>query len=202
VTALRLLGAVLAGGEGRRFGGPKGDAVVAGRPMAARAAAVLRPWVEEVVVVSSKPVDVAPCRVIPDRVVQAGPLGGLDAALAEARRTGREGVFLLACDLPLVTGDVVEAVIASLGSAQAAAPMRGPSGVEPLCAVYRVGVHPAVEVRLAGTDRSLHGLFRAVEGVVVPGRALGDHGERAFLNVNTPTDRDRAEAELSRQEGP
>ena len=202
MTALRLLGAVLAGGEGRRFGGPKGDAVVAGRPMAARAADVLRPWVEEVVVVSSKPVDAAPYRVIPDRVVQAGPLGGLDAALAEAHRTGRDGVFLLACDLPLVTGDVVEAVIASLGPAQAAAPVRAPSGVEPLCAVYRVGVHPAVEARLAGTDRSLHGLFREVEGVVVPGTALGGHGEGAFLNVNTPTDRDRAEAELSGREGP
>lgn len=165
--------------------------------MAARAVAVLIPWVEEVVVVSSKPVEVAPHRVIPDRVEGAGPLGGLDAALSEAEGRGLDGVFLLACDLPLVTAEVVGAVIASLGDAPAAAPAREPAGVEPLCAVYRVGLRAAVEARLLGDDRSLHGLFRDVEGMVVPGAALGGGGKQAFLNVNTPSDRDRAEVELS-----
>jgi molybdopterin-guanine dinucleotide biosynthesis protein A len=196
----RLLGAVLAGGEGRRFGGPKGEAVVGGTSMTARAAGALRPWVEEVVVVSSRPVEAPPARVVPDRVPGAGPLGGLDAALAEATALGLDGVFLLACDLPLVTSEVVGAVISSLGDAPAAAPAREPTGVEPLCAVYRVGVHASVEARLRGPDRSLHALFRKVDGVVVPASRLDDRGGRVFLNVNTPSDRDRAEAETARPE--
>lgn len=193
----RLLGAVLAGGEGRRFGGPKGDALVGGASMVVRAAGALRPWVEEVVVVSSRPLDAPPARVVPDRVAGAGPLGGLDAALAEAAASGLDGVFVLACDLPLVTAGVVDIVIDCLGDAPAAAPARGPSGVEPLCAVYRVGILPAVEAHLRGPDRSLHALFRAVGGRVVPAARLGDVAPGAFLNVNTPSDRDRAEAQLS-----
>lgn len=196
----RLLGAVLAGGEGRRFGGPKGDALVAGTPMAARAVEAVGPWVEQVVVVSSRPLASPPARVVADRVSGAGPLGGLDAALAEASALGLDGVFLLACDLPLVSSGVVGAVVARLGEASAVAPAREPGGVEPLCAVYRVGVHPSVEARLGGPDRSLHALFRDVGGVVVPTAELGEVAHGVFLNVNTPTDRDRAEAELTRQE--
>ena len=200
MTRPRLLGAVLAGGEGRRFGGPKGDALVAGTSMAARAVQALGPWVEEVVVVSSRPLEHPPARVVPDRVSGAGPLGGLDAALAEAAAAGLDGVVLLACDLPLVSPEVVGAVVDSLGDAPAVAPAREPGGVEPLCAVYRVGVHPVVEAHLRGPDRSLHALFRDVGGVVVPEESLGDQASGAFLNVNSPSDRDRAEDELSRQE--
>ena len=196
----RLLGAVLAGGEGRRFGGPKGDAPVGGMPMAARAVAALRPWVEEVVVVSSRPLAAASARVIPDRVSGAGPLGGLDAALIEAEALGLDGVFLLACDLPLVSSSLVGKVVACLGAAGAAAPARAPSGVEPLCAVYGLGVRPSVEALLNGPDRSLHALFREVGGRVVSAEFLGDGAQAAFLNVNTQSDRDRAEAAISQQE--
>ena len=196
----RLLGAVLAGGEGRRFGGQKGDALVGGVTMVGRAAAALRDWVEDVVVVSSRPLAAAPARVIPDRVSGAGPLGGLDAALVEAEAMGLDGVFLLACDLPLVSPAVVGKVVSSLGAAAAAAPAREPSGVEPLCAVYAMRVRASVEARLEGPDRSLHALFREVGGRVVPAEYLGDGAQATFLNVNTPSDRDRAEAAISRQE--
>jgi len=200
VTGLRLLGAVLAGGEGRRFGGPKAEALVGGTSMVARAADALRPWVEEVVVVSSRPVQSPPARVIADRVQGAGPLGGLDAALAEADALGLDGVLLVACDLPLISADVVGCIVAALGEAPAAAPAREPAGVEPLCAVYRRAVHPIVQARLGDADRSLHALFRAVGGVVVPASGLGVDVGSSFLNVNTPADRDRAEATLARQE--
>jgi len=168
--------------------------------MVARTADAVRPWVDEVVVVSSRPVESAPARVIPDRVSGAGPLGGLDAALAEAVRLDLGGVVLVACDLPLVTSAVVGALVSQLGDADAVAPARAPSGVEPLCAVYRVGVRSAVEARLQGPDRSLHALFRDVGGRVAPVESFGDQAGRAFLNVNTPSDVDRAEAALSRKE--
>ena len=199
MSGLRLLGAVLAGGAGRRFGGPKAEAPVAGVSMVRRAAAALRPWVEEVIVVSSRPLDDPPGRVVPDRVAAKGPLGGLDAALAEACRLGLDGVFLLACDLPLVRPEVVGRVVAALGSASSAAPRRPPDGVEPLCAVYRVGVAGQVEARLDQEDLAMHRLFREAGGVAVDLDDLGPESAQTFLNVNTPSDRDRAEAELSEE---
>ena len=111
---VRLLGAVLAGGRGRRFGGPKAEASVDGIPMVGRAVAALSEVVGEVVVVSSRPVGPVEATVIPDQTSDAGPLGGLEAALLHARASGYEGVLLLACDLPLVGPELLTAVGAAL----------------------------------------------------------------------------------------
>lgn len=193
----RLLGAVLAGGEGRRFGGPKAQAHVGGIPMLNRAVAAVGEVAEVVVVVSARGIDDPPAPVVPDRVEGAGPLGGLDAALRHARDLSLDGVLLLACDLPLVTSGMLGAVAAALEGRPAVAPQRAGGGIEPLCAAYGVQVLPEVERRLGREDRSLHALFRAVGGHVLPAGAVGAPGA-AFLNVNTPDDRLRAEAALAR----
>jgi len=191
----RLLGAVLAGGEGRRFGGPKPEARVGGVPMVERAVNVLREVVDDVVIVSARPLSSPPAPVVADRVAGAGPLGGLDAALRHARERGFEGVLLLACDLPLLTPSLVRRVRATLGDGSAAAPERSAGGIEPLCSAWRVSVLDAVERRLGQEDRSLHALFRDVAGRVVPFAALGERAD-VFLNVNTPDDHARAEDSL------
>lgn len=196
-TTPKLLGAVLAGGGGRRFGGPKAEEPVGGIPMVDRAVATLREVVEEVVVVSARPLSAPPAPVVADRVPGAGPLGGLDAALRAARDGGYEGVLMVACDLPLLTQGLLRRVVGSLGDHQAVAPQREAGGVEPLCAAYRVSILPVVEARLDQEDRSLHSLFRAVEGHVVPSWRLAAPGA-AFLNVNTQEDRVRAEMAMAR----
>lgn len=198
MTPSRLLGAVLAGGEGRRFGGPKAGALVGGLSLLERAVATLREVVADVVVVSSRPVPEIGVPVIPDRVAGAGPLGGLDAALRAARDRGYEGVLLVACDLPLLSGVVLGRVAEALGDHPAAAPERPTGGIEPLCAAYRVSLLPTVEARLAQEDRSLHALFREARGRAVPATRI-DAPESTFLNVNTPDDRVRAEAALRPQ---
>jgi molybdopterin-guanine dinucleotide biosynthesis protein A len=194
VTPRRLLGAVLAGGEGRRFGAPKADATVGGVSLVRRAVQALAEVVDTVVVVSSRPVADAPVEVIEDAVPGAGPLAGLASALDAAASRGLDGVLLLACDLPLVDGATLAAVRDALGERAAVAPRRGGAGVEPLCAAWSVAARDAASARLAGDDRSLHALFRDVEGAVLDRGTLGE-GE-VFLNVNTPGDRDRAEAAL------
>ncbi|MDP2958198.1 MAG: hypothetical protein Q8N53_17355 [Longimicrobiales bacterium] len=64
-----------------------------------------------------------------------------------------------------------------------------------LGAAYAVRPLEAVERGLAQEDRSLHALFRDLGGAVIPAEELGA-GPAAFLNVNTPEDRVRAEAAL------
>jgi len=168
--------------------------------MVQRSAAALAAVVDEVVIVSSRPLSDTPVALVPDAIPGAGPLGGLDAALGVARERGLEGVFLLACDLPLVDGDLVRRVLDRVGDAAAAAPERPGGGVEATCAVYRVGVSPAVDAALASDDRSLHALFRDVGGVVLSLEELGAVTED-FLNVNTPADLERAETALASRAG-
>ncbi len=194
MTVRRLLGAVLAGGRSRRYGRPKHAEAVGGVPMVERAIGLLEGVTERVVVVSSRPVDgVHEARVIPDRIVEKGPLGGLHAALHHAAEDELDGVFLLACDLPLVDAEVVRS-LSAVSDAAAVAPARGEGRIEPLCAVYSLAVLRVVERRMRTDDLSLHALFREVDGLVV------EFGPGAFLNVNTPADRDRAESALKERE--
>jgi len=182
------------------MGGPKAEVAVGHVPMLDRALAAVREVVDHVVVVSSRPLAACGAPVIPDRIEGAGPLGGLDAALRHARSRGLGGVLLVACDLPLLTPGVLRGVAGALGGRTAVAPERRGGGVEPLCAAYRVGALDAVGRRLGGTERSMQGLFRELGGVALSVEGL-DVGE-ALFNVNTPEERERAEAALSRRGEP
>jgi molybdopterin-guanine dinucleotide biosynthesis protein A len=169
--------------------------------MVRSAVAALTAGCSEVVVVSSRPVPVTERPVIPDVTDGAGPLGGLEAALLEAGRRGLEGVLLLACDLPLMVPAILERVALAARGRTAVAPGRPGGGVEPLCAAYAVGCLDAVRRRLASDDRSLHALFGDVGGAVLPEAAGAEWAPGAFLNVNTPSDRHRAEVALDERGG-
>jgi len=192
VTGPGPLGAVLAGGGSRRYGSDKSAAPVGGVPMVQRVLAAASTAVDEVVVVSSRPVAGAPeAERIEDRVPDRGPLGGLHAALHEARSRGRSSVLLLACDLPLVSGALLRALVAE-ADGETVAPAREDGSAEVLCAVWSVEALGTAERHLRSDDRSLQSLFGAVGGRLVDRRGLPAAGPHVLLNVNTAEARERA----------
>lgn len=196
----RLLGAVLTGGQGRRFGGRKAGAPLAGIPMARRVFQALEPVtaLHGFVVAAGDPLprDVPARR---DREGGRGPLEGLAVALRWAGEEGCEGAVVLACDLPLMDPETVRWLVRSYRD-------RPPEAVDglvpevegrlqPLAAVYAVRALPLIEERLGGADRSLSGALAALQ---VQRRGLDGGGPPAerFLNVNTGADHERAAAVL------
>jgi len=192
--AAHLLGAILAGGESRRYGRDKAREPVGGISLLSRAFGTLAEVFTEVVVVSGhRPAESDGWTLVPDLRPGRGPVGGIEAALREADARGLDGAFVLACDLPLITSDAVRAVLSALGEAAAAAPDReGFPGVEPLCAAYRTTCLPTVEGMLDRDERAAHRIFDAVRAVTV------GLDPALFLNVNTSSDRDDAESALGR----
>jgi molybdopterin-guanine dinucleotide biosynthesis protein A len=194
-----IFGVVLGGGESRRFGSTKVFAPVGGAPMASWAVRAIQAAGLAVGVVSNaEGVEAAlgvPAR--PDLEVGLGPIGGLWTALQWAQERGDDGVLLLGCDMPLVTDAVLRTVLGWSDEGPAVVPM-GPSGPEPLCALYRAACAPAVEDRLRSEDLSLNGLAQAVGAVFIGEEAIAGVTDPriAFLNVNTVKDRDRAEGLL------
>jgi molybdopterin-guanine dinucleotide biosynthesis protein A len=191
-----VLGAVLAGGESRRFGADKAAASIGGVTLLERAAGTLAGVFRDVVIVSAHERPTTPWPRVPDLRTGCGPAGGIEAALLHARASGHEGAFVLACDLPLVDETTVRAVLSSLGDSLAAVPVHDDgSRVEPLCAVYRVECLPVLARALDGGRYAARELLAAVGGVPV---ALSG---AVFLNVNTPADHARAAAVLDRGAG-
>jgi molybdopterin-guanine dinucleotide biosynthesis protein A len=160
----------------------------------------------------------------PDERPDLGPLGGIHTALLRAREAGRPGVLAVACDMPFPSSRLLARLAelafgwsAGSGSAgtgdsysgsysdsvaTARAPdivlpaSAGPRGVEPLFAAYRTSCIPAIEAALADGDRRMIGFHERVAVRTIPldeVEALCDPAT-AFLNVNTPEDRARAEA--------
>lgn len=195
----RLFGVVLAGGASTRFGSPKWLAAVGGEPMGARAVSALAPHVERLAAISG---DAAIARlgleVRTDLERGQGPLGGIRTALAWAAELSLDGVVVLACDLPLVSADLVGVLVGDWDDEEAVAPL-GASGPEPLCALYATTALSSVEAELARGGLSPRRLLQRVHARLIPlerTQAVAGWAD-PFLNVNTEAMRARAEAILA-----
>ncbi|WNO54943.1 molybdenum cofactor guanylyltransferase [Stakelama saccharophila] len=104
----RTLGALLAGGQARRFGADKALARWRGKSLIEHAADALRPHCDRVVIVGRDRHDL---RCVPDRPASGlGPLGGIAGALAHASENGMESVLTAPCDVPCPPHELFEAL--------------------------------------------------------------------------------------------
>ncbi len=101
---MKLLGAILAGGQSRRFGSDKAAAVIDGIPLIEHVASRLRPQVEVLVVVGRQWPGIKNIADMPDAGM--GPVGGLAGALVYAQRLGFDAVLSSGCDLPDLPPDL------------------------------------------------------------------------------------------------
>lgn len=178
-----LRGLVLAGGHSARYGADKAALQLAGQDLLARAVALLG--------TCGLPVQVA---VRPDQCQDAlrqrhalltdapgwsGPAAGLVAAW---RSDPAAAWLVIACDMPLLDRDVIEALLRARDPSRPATAFAGADGrPEPLCALYE----PATLARLAAGPASAS-LRRLLEESGC--RLLAAPGTDALASANTPAD--------------
>lgn len=190
-----LVGALLAGGPGRRMGGGKPWRTLGGRPLIDWALSALDQACDQVVVLAADAADMAelPCDVLADRWPGQGPLAALATAFLDS---DADGLLALAVDLPLARPALLSRLAAGHGHCQALAPI-GPQGwPEPLMAYYSRACLPAALRLLERGERRTRMLFKAVAAQFLPAeetRAL-DPRMLSFLNLNYPQDLAAAEA--------
>jgi molybdenum cofactor guanylyltransferase len=103
---MRVLGAILAGGQSRRFGSDKAKALFEGRSLLDHVADGLRPQVEALVVAGRAWPGLPSVADLP--VASLGPLSGLAGALGHARQYGFGAVLSSGCDLLGLPDNLVE----------------------------------------------------------------------------------------------
>ncbi len=139
-------GFVLAGGRSSRMGNDKALLQYAGQPLIVHAVNLLRSAGLEAHIVGARPDLAAYAPVIEDLHPDCGPLGGIEAALAAS--TSEWNVFL-PVDLPLLPSAFVRYLMERAlitGSAATIPTLAGRP--EPLCAVYRRDLLPAIQAAL------------------------------------------------------
>lgn len=218
-TADAPFGAVLAGGESTRYGAPKALATVGGMRIVDRVVAALRAVALDVVLSANEPGLFAELGLptYPDERPDLGPLGGIYTALLRAREAGRPGILAVACDMPFPSVELL-ALLRREAFGSDAAPTATPGtptpaavlpaspnrrGVEPLFAAYSTACIEAIDAALAEGDRRMVGFHDRVRVRTIPLEAVEAVCDpaRAFLNVNTPEDRERAESLANENEG-
>jgi len=187
---LDVVGAVLAGGLGRRAGGDKAMLPIGGRPMVSYGLAALREALDSEPVVVAKRGTALPEGVAvwvePDE--PRHPLTGIVHAL---ERAGGRDVVVLAVDLPLVPAGVVQGLLDAAEASRAPVVVaREPDGrVQPLCGVYSAS--GLVGLRAASVAGGRMSSVIEEMGAVAVEAPMG-----VLFNVNTLADASRAEVRL------
>jgi len=129
-----------------------------------------------------------------------GAYGGVHAALAH---TKTDWGFIVACDLPLITRELIDRLENLIGEEfDAVVPVQPDGEVQPLCALYRrtpcltVAEEPLLKNR---STPPVKAIFDKVRTRFVGFKELADlpGSENFFINMNTSEDQQKAEQILT-----
>jgi len=189
---------ILIGGRSSRFGSDKALADLGSVTLAENAAHLIGqiPGCANVIFVAANETQFAdaqmPLNVVADKNPGRGVWSGFQTALAASKR---EMTFVLACDLPLLSKNLLERLVKTVRetNAVAAVPLQPDGRLQPLCGVYRTNpVLAAVNAKIASDEHlpSLISFVREIGAAVVEPSENDAPGE--FLNVNTREDLEKA----------
>jgi len=180
-----VTGVILAGGRSARMKSDKALLPYQGGRFIEAIHRRMEEMFEEVIVATGDTdrYDFLPCRRVTDTHAGMGALGGIHAAL---RASGSEKIFVVACDMPHLSPDLIRHLCSLAEEADVVIP-EGEGGLEPLHAVYRKGVLPFVEDALRdGRCRVVSFFDRVrVRRVLSAEMERFDPDGSAFRNINT-----------------
>lgn len=198
--SLPVTGVILAGGLGRRLGQDKATLPFQGKPLAMHVAAALRPWVQELWLLTNQPLlhIRLGLPLMLDLLPFQGPLGGLLTALSFSPTSW---VLAAAVDNPLLQPALLEGLRRRAETTTRPAMVaESPRGLEALPGLFHVRLRPRLEDYLARGERRLRPFVVACRPEVLPREVTGkwDPEGLSFLNVNTPAEVAAAESRLRR----
>ncbi|MFC0338434.1 molybdenum cofactor guanylyltransferase [Kushneria avicenniae] len=183
-----ITGVVLAGGLGRRMGGVnKGLVELDGRPLVSHVLTVIVPQVSRVMINANRHIDdyeALGYPVITDRIAgSAGPLAGFHAAMKAA---STPLVLIVPCDTPALPENLVDRLLTALADCNAdIAYASDHERAHPTVVLLRRELFDDLAQWLDDGGRKIDQWYARHSNV-----ACHFDNARAFVNINTPHDRD------------
>jgi molybdopterin-guanine dinucleotide biosynthesis protein A len=172
----------------------KAEVEIDGTTLAQRAVATLQALTPDVVQVGGERISALDLPHFADRKPGAGPMAGVETALARVEVP----LVVLAVDLPFVPPALLTEALRSVERGAEICAPHWDDRWHPLCAAYSPGGLPHLSARLDAGDYSMQALLEDL-GTPLPEDVLARLGDPATLlyNINTPEDLERARTLIS-----
>lgn len=192
--ALRLTGAILAGGFSRRLGQDKAALHLGGKPLTLWVNEAMAPLVTSCWLITNQPLAhlAFGLALMTDLRPFQGPAGGLLTALFSARTPW---VLAAAVDNPFLSPALLAELVARASrTSRPAVVCQSPWGLEPFPGIYSIRLLPALQDFLRADRRPTRFLEVCRPQVLSEAEVLAlDPEGRSFFNLNTRGDLNRAE---------
>jgi molybdenum cofactor guanylyltransferase len=138
---------------------------------------------DEVIIISNNKEDYTQfgLKVFNDIYLGNGPLSGIHSALKNSRN---EKVFCIACDMPLITKDILKFISDINEEYEVLAPKINEK-LQPLCAIYSKELIPRVEEALLNNENKLKKFIMSTKYKVLEDKKYKVLSEKEFSNINT-----------------
>jgi molybdopterin-guanine dinucleotide biosynthesis protein A len=190
----KISGVVLAGGDNNRFGGKnKANIVIDGERIITRIINTLEQIFQEVIIVTNSRGEfdqLSGIKITGDHFMNLGPLCGIHAAM---KISSKEAVFIFAGDMPFLDKEIINNQIAFYSDhPDDVIVPRIDGNIEPLHAIYCNALSIELEEYfLTKKDLAIRNFLTKVS-VSYMDINDSENVKRAFTNINTPTEAERA----------
>lgn len=186
---------ILSGGKSSRIGTDKALLSIEGKPLVQRLVELLDSIFSKVVI-SSNELDLynfTGKKIVQDIYTGRGPLAGIHSAL---KYTDTKRNFIVSCDLPLISTELINYIINYKSEKDVILPMAD-GRTQQLCGIYSEHILNEVEELLIESSKnnsklkgSVYELMDKVPTEIVEVDKLDFYHSNLFLNINTPEDYD------------
>ncbi len=184
-----ITGVILAGGHSTRFGSNKALAMVDGKPLVQHVTDTVAAIFDDCLLVTNTPeqYDFLNIPMIRDRYQEMGPLAGIHAAL---RHTGKSWIFVVACDMPNLSPELIQ-YLCNIDEQECDAIIPWlEKGPEPLFGIYNKKSLAVIDSHLQQKDCQVTRMLEDLQVRRISAEEIlsitGDL--TCFKNINRPTD--------------
>lgn len=190
MIAHNISGAILSGGSNKRFNGIiKAKIEIDGKSIISRIIETIGDIFDELIIVTNTPnefLEYKNYKIVGDKFLNKGPLGGIHAALKESEA---EAVFVIAGDMPLINKEIIASQIVFYNSNKCDVLIpQIDNYIEPLHGIYKKTLFRFLEDYFEeNNDYAVQDFIRKTDVRYFQVERSEKSGS-AFTNINSPSD--------------